>query len=98
MKISRPLEVEFAKNRKMKIVQMVMRFVSTYAQPRSRFGDIMLSGILSKACAHGELASLTTTKTEVVQKNLPHGHGFPIIWLADFMLGPFEIPSCVLDA
>ena len=57
------------KKQKMKIVQMVMRFVSTYAQPRSRFGDVMLSGILSKACAFGELAALTIIKTEVVQKS-----------------------------
>ena len=48
---------------------MVMRFVSTYAQPRSRFGDVMLSGIVSKTCAFGELAALTTNKTEIVQNS-----------------------------
>ena len=57
------------KNRKKKSVQMVMRFVSTYAQPRSHFGDVMLSGIVSKTCAFGELATLTTNKTEVVQNS-----------------------------
>ena len=47
---------------------MVMRFVSTYAHPRCRFGDVMLSGIVSKTCAFGELATLTTNKTGFAQK------------------------------
>ena len=46
-----------------------MRFVSTYAQPRSRFCDVMLSGIVSKTCGFGELATLTTNKTEIMQNS-----------------------------
>ena len=48
---------------------MVMHFASCYAQPRSRFDDVMLSGILSKECALGELAMLTSIKTGFVHKS-----------------------------
>ena len=72
-------------------------FCFCYAQPRSRFGDVMLSGVLRKECAFGELAMLTSIKTRFLQKSATWTC-FPIIRLADFMLKPLEIPSCVLDA
>ena len=43
-------------------------FYFCYAQPRSRFGDVMLSGVLRKECAFGELAMLTSIKTGFVNK------------------------------
>ena len=69
MKNSRPLEAELQKTEKMKRVIYGDAFCFCYAQPRSHFGDVMLSGVLSKECAFGELAMLTLIKTGFVEKS-----------------------------
>ena len=58
-----------AKNKKMKRVPYGDAFCFCYAHHKSRFGDVMLSGILSKECELGELAMLTSIKTGFVQKS-----------------------------
>ena len=57
---SRPLEAELQKKQKNEESDHGDAFCFCYAQPRSHFGDVMLSGVLRKECAFGDLAMLIT--------------------------------------